>query len=82
MAHMLEHMMFRGTRDFESAYDALDLHGADHNAMTWFDLTYYYETLAATDENLEFALHLEADRMANATLDEQVLANEIGVITN
>ncbi len=82
MAHMLEHMMFRGSRDFESAYDALDQRGADYNAMTWFDLTYYYETLTATDENLEFALHLEADRMANATLDAEVVANEIGVITN
>jgi zinc protease len=79
---MLEHMMFRGSRDFDSAHDALDQHGADYNAMTWFDLTYYYETLTATDENLEFALHLEADRMANATLDAEVLANEIGVITN
>jgi zinc protease len=82
MAHMLEHMMFRGSRDFDSAHDALNHHGADYNAMTWFDLTYYCETLAATDENLEFALRLEADRMTNATLDSGALANEIGVITN
>ena len=82
MAHMLEHMMLRGSRDFESAHEALARQGAEYNAMTWFDLTYYYETLTATDENLEFALHLEADRMANATLDPGVLASEIGVIAN
>ena len=66
MAHLLEHLLTRGTRSFPSVRDALVERGADFNATTWFDRTHFYETLAATDENLEFALRLEAERMTSA----------------
>jgi zinc protease len=82
MAHMLEHMMGKGTRDFEATFEALAKRGAEYNATTWFDRTNFYETLTASDENLEFAIHLEAQRMHHANLDAGELATEMDVITN
>ena len=50
--------------------DRLEQIGAtDWNGTTWFDRTNYFETLTATDENLEFALKMEADRLVNEALD-------------
>ena len=57
MAHLLEHMMFKGTHDATRRCGSeLDAHGARFNGTTWYDRTNYFETLPATDENLEWAL--------------------------
>src|SRR5579872_4090533 len=61
MAHLLEHMLFKGTPTHRDIPKALRDHGArPYNGTTWFDRTNYYETLNASDENLEFAIRLEA----------------------
>src|SRR5216110_320238 len=63
MAHLLEHMLFKGTPKRPDVWKLLQDHGAKFNGTTWYDRTNYYEELPATDENLDFALQLEADRM-------------------
>lgn len=82
MAHLLEHMLFKGTPDHPNIPKALQDRGADFNGSTWFDRTNYYETLPASDENLEFALKLEADRMVNSYVKAEDLASEMTVVRN
>ena len=59
MAHLLEHMVFKGTPTHKDIPAMLQERGADFNGTTWLDRTNYYETMPAGDENLEFALKLE-----------------------
>lgn len=82
MAHLLEHMVFKGTPTYENIWGALEDHGARFNGTTWVDRTNYFETLPATDKNLEFALHMEADRMVNSTIAAEELAKEMTVVRN
>lgn len=56
MAHLLEHMLFKGTPAHPNVKAALQDRGAFYNATTWLDRTNYFETLSATDENLEIRL--------------------------
>jgi len=53
MAHLLEHMLFKGTTRHQKIWSELDAHGARFNGSTWYDRTNYFETLNATDENLK-----------------------------
>src|SRR5437868_6170464 len=82
MAHLLEHMLFKGTPTYPDIMIALQNRGAFYNASTWYDRTNYYETLSATDDNLEFALKLEADRMVNSRIVDEDLATEMTVVRN
>ncbi len=82
MAHLLEHMVFKGTPDHPEVPRVLKEHGADFNGTTWLDRTNYFETLPASDENLEFALRLEADRMVNSYVKGEDLASEMTVVRN
>ncbi len=82
MAHLLEHLMFKGTPKNPDVWKALQNHGANFNGTTWFDRTNYFETLAATPENLEFALQLEADRMVNSHIAQKDLDSEFSVVRN
>src|SRR5204863_9906179 len=58
MAHLLEHMLFKGAPKHLKPWDELTAHGARPNGTTWSDRTNYFETFAATDENLNWALDL------------------------
>lgn len=82
MAHLLEHMLFKGTPTFPEVPKVLKEHGADFNGTTWLDRTNYYETLPASPENLEFAIKLEADRMVNSFVRAEDLASEMTVVRN
>ncbi|MGH7139137.1 MAG: M16 family metallopeptidase [Pirellulales bacterium] len=66
MAHLLEHMLFKGTPDHPHIPKALKDRGASFNGTTWVDRTNYYESLSANDDNLEFAIRMEADRLVNS----------------
>ncbi len=82
MAHLLEHMLFKGTQKCKDVKGALQDRGASFNATTWFDRTNYFETLTPTKDNLEFALSLEADRMINSTILQEDLDAEMTVVRN
>lgn len=82
MAHLLEHMVFKGTPTHPNVPKALQDRGAVFNGTTWVDRTNYYETLPAGDENLEFAIRLEADRMVNSFIKREDLLSEFSVVRN
>ena len=80
VSHVLEHMMFKGTSkvppdQFSRIVAAL---GGSENAFTGVDYTAYFETLS--NEHLERALELEADRMQNLLLDEKEFQREVAVV--
>lgn len=80
MAHLLEHMVFKGTPTHQNIPRLLQERGAEFNGTTWLDRTNYYETLPASDENLEFALKMEADRLVNSFISADDLAKEFSVV--
>ena len=82
MAHLLEHLVFKGTPDHPEIWKSLQEHGAQFNGSTWYDRTNYFETLAASDENLDFALKMEADRMVNSFIAKKDLDSEMTVVRN
>lgn len=82
MAHLLEHMLFKGTTARPAIPGELTKRGAQFNGTTWLDRTNYYETLTASDENLEFAITMEADRMINSLIKGEDLASEMTVVRN
>jgi zinc protease len=82
MAHLLEHMVFKGTPNHPHVPKALQDHGAVFNGSTSLDRVNYFETLAATDENLEFAIDLEADRLVNSFIKKEDLDSEMTVVRN
>jgi zinc protease len=83
MAHLLEHMLFKGTEKYDSLFGAVERRGATVlNGSTWYDRTNFFETLPASDDNLTFALDVEAERMRRSKLDGEELAKEFSVVRN
>ncbi len=82
MAHLLEHMLFKGSLKFPLPDKLLTARGADYNGTTWVDRTNYYETMPASDDNLEFGIRLEADRLVNCFIKREDLAKEMTVVRN
>jgi zinc protease len=82
MAHLLEHMVFKGTPTHPNVPKALQDRGAKFNGSTSTDRTNYFETLTASDENLEFAIRLEADRLVNSFVRKEDLDSEMTVVRN
>jgi len=80
MAHLLEHMVFKGTDLHSDIPKQLKDRGAEFNGTTWLDRTNYFETLPASDENLEFAIRLEADRLVNSKILAEDLQSEFSVV--
>ena len=80
MAHLLEHLVFKGTPNHPDISAELTERGAAPNGTTWLDRTNYFEEFAATDENLDWALDLEADRMINSFIAKEDLDSEMTVV--
>lgn len=87
MAHLLEHMLFKGTPSNEDIPGDLKARGANYNGTTWLDRTNYYETLPAgdaqqADDNLHYAIRMEADRLTGSKILEEDLQSEMTVVRN
>ncbi len=82
MAHLLEHMVFKGTPTHPNVPKALRDRGASFNGTTNSDRTNYFETLPASDDNLEFAIRFEADRLVNSHIRREDLLSEFSVVRN
>jgi zinc protease len=82
MAHLLEHMLFKGTPTRPDIWKLLQSKGANFNGSTWWDRTNYFEELPASPESLDFALALEADRMIHSKIAAEDLAKEFSVVRN
>ncbi len=82
MAHLLEHMLFKRSAKFTEIKKAIADKGAMANGTTWYDRTNYYEILPATDDNLKWALEIEADRMVTSAILQSDLDAEFSVVRN
>ena len=82
MAHLLEHMVFKGSTNHTNIPQELTSHGASPNGSTWYDRTNYFETVASSDENLNWALSMESDRMVNSFINKKDLETEFSVVRN
>ncbi len=82
MAHLLEHMLFKQCEKFTDIKKAIADKGAFANGTTWYDRTNYYEILSASDDNLRWAIDMEADRMVNSKILEEELRKEFSVVRN
>jgi len=82
MAHLLEHMVFKGSTNHLNIPQELTEHGSRPNGTTEYDRTNYFETFKATDENLKWALDLESDRMVNSFIKKEDFDKEFSVVRN
>ncbi len=83
LAHLFEHMMFKGTKNHETGYFDLTLKKAGVeglNAFTSHDYTAYIQQLPAG--NLDLIAQLEADRMQNLVVDQLAFKTETEVVQN
>ena len=80
VAHVLEHMMFKGTNDVPAGQfsKTISANAGKDNAFTNRDYTTYFEQLRS--DKLELALKLEADRMVNLNITDEEFAKEIRVV--
>lgn len=79
-AHLLEHLMFRGTKKIKDSdfNNIIEKNGGDSNAFTGQDYTSYHQSLDIS--KLELAMFLEADRMKNLDFNDQAFAMERDIV--
>jgi zinc protease len=82
MAHLLEHMLFKGTQKHKEIMGELSAHGNNFNGTTSWDRTNYFETVPGTDTDLRWALEMESDRMVNSRVAKSDLDTEMTVVRN
>lgn len=82
MAHLLEHLVFKGTPKHKDIKAEFTARGARWNGTTYFDRTNYFLTFTANRANLEWAIELEADRMINSHISRADLDSEMTVVRN
>ena len=80
IAHFLEHLMFKGTKTRKPGEFSklVARYGGQENAFTSFDYTAYHQTIAR--EHLEMVMEMEADRMTNLTLTDEIIEPERQVV--
>ena len=79
-AHLLEHMMFKGTSRYGAGMYArlIEQNGGQDNAFTTQDYTAYFVTIAA--DKIDLVLEVESDRMQNLLLDPKAIETERQVV--
>jgi zinc protease len=82
MAHLLEHLLFKGTPTSGTIGDAMTKRGMQYNGSTWYDRTNYHETFNASAQDLDWALAMEADRMVHSKIARTDLDSEMTVVRN
>ena len=82
MAHLLEHLVFKGTATRGNIMQELNRRGMRFNGTTSYDRTNYFESFSASEDNLRWALEMEADRMVNSRIAQSDLQTEFSVVRN
>jgi zinc protease len=82
MAHLLEHLMFKGSNGYPKPVAEFSRRGFITNGSTSFDRTNYFSTFPATDENLRWSLGQQADAMVNSFIARKDLDSEMTVVRN
>jgi zinc protease len=82
MAHLLEHLLFKGTPTTRNLLAEFTKRGLRANGTTWYDRTNYFATFSASDENLAWYLAWQADAMINSFIARADLDTEMTVVRN
>ncbi|MDH3208841.1 MAG: insulinase family protein [Burkholderiaceae bacterium] len=82
MAHLLEHLMFKGSPKHPEVWAEFTKRGLRANGTTGFDRTNYFASFAANDENLKWYLEWQADAMTNSFIARKDLDTEMTVVRN
>ncbi len=82
MAHLLEHLLFKGSKKYPNPDKEFSRRGFRNNGTTFFDRTNYYSTFKATDDNLRWAIGWSADAMTNSFIAKKDLDSEMTVVRN
>ncbi|MEO7252951.1 MAG: insulinase family protein [Casimicrobium sp.] len=82
MAHLLEHMIFKGTPKHPDMLKEFTARGMRWNGTTSLERTNYFEAFTSSPDNLRFAIELEADRMVNSFIAKKDLDSEMTVVRN
>jgi len=82
MAHLLEHLVFKGTPTHRDIPGEMKKRGIRFNGTTWFDRTNYFASFSADPETLTWLLDMEADRMVNSFISREDLDSEMTVVRN
>jgi zinc protease len=82
MAHLLEHLMFKGSAKNPNITQQFSERGMDFNGTTALDRTNYYEVFQPANGNLQWALQMEADRMTHSFISKKDLDSEMTVVRN
>ena len=82
MAHLLEHLLFKGTPTTRNLLAEFTQRGLRANGTTWFDRTNYFATFSASDDNLRWYLGWQADAMINSFIARADLDTEMTVVRN
>ncbi len=82
MAHLLEHLMFKGSPKHPKVPGEFSTYGAQWNGSTWLDRTNYFETFPSNDKSIAWALDLESERMVHSFIAKKDLNSEMTVVRN
>jgi len=82
MAHLLEHMLFKGTPKHPRLDQEFSRRGIQSNASTFYDRTNYFATFNASETDLDWVLAMEADRMTRSIIAKKDLDSEMTVVRN
>lgn len=82
MAHLLEHLMFKGSKNYPNPTAEFTKRGFRMNGSTWLDRTNYFVSFTATDDNMKWALGWQADAMTNSFIARKDLDTEMTVVRN
>jgi zinc protease len=80
MAHLLEHLLFKGTPTIPKLSEEMNRRGFRMNGTTYYDRTNYHETFNANEAHLDWAVRMEADRMVNSFIAKTDLDSEMNVV--
>lgn len=82
MAHLLEHLIFKGSKNYPDPTKEFTNRGFRMNGSTWLDRTNYFVSFTANEDNLAFALAWSADAMRNSFIAKKDLDSEMSVVRN
>ena len=82
MAHLLEHLLFKGSARHPRVWADFEKRGLAANGSTWFDRTNYTASFSSNDDNLRWYLGWQADAMVNSFIARKDLDSEMTVVRN